>query len=62
MPPYYETPAGKAGASRESLVGTTRENLTLTAYRAQRFAYRYALPIETAALLAALAFGGCGHA
>jgi hypothetical protein len=58
MTPNKETPAGKAGASRESLVGTTRENLTLTAYRAQRFAYRYALPIETAALLAALAFGG----
>ena len=61
MTPNNETPAGKAGASRESLVSTARENLTLTAYRAQRFACRYALPIETAALLAVLVFGA-GHA
>ena len=58
MTPNNEAPAGGAGASRECLVGPSRENLTLTAFRAQRLAARYALPIETAAILAVLAFGG----
>jgi hypothetical protein len=59
MTPNNETPAVPAGVSRESLVCTSRETLTLAANQAQRIAARYALPIETAAVLAVLALGGC---
>lgn len=62
MTPHNEAPALSAEAPRESLVGPSRNAFNLTAFRAQRIAARYALPIETAVILAALAFGGCGHA
>jgi len=39
----------------------TPANLTLSAYRAQHVAARFALPIEVAATIATLAFGGAAH-
>jgi hypothetical protein len=61
MAPKYETPTDEAGASRESLEGTSRDCFTLTTYRLQYLAARYALPVETAAIVAALAFAGGAH-
>ena len=56
-----KTTAGKAVASRDLLGGWSRRSDTLAAQRAQYLAIRFALPIETAALIAALAFGGAAH-
>ena len=44
-------------ASRNSL-DSFHDALTLATYRAQHVSSRYALPFETAALVAALALGG----
>ena len=49
--------AGESGRGVEMLAGFHCPH-TLAAYRAQLFASRYAIPIETAALVAALALGG----
>ena len=56
-----ETPTacGCSGRGLELLGGSFHVPHTLAAYRAQLFASRYAIPIETAALVAALALGGC---
>jgi len=43
------------------LAGASSAPITLAAYRAQRLAARFALPIEQAAIVAALAFGGGAH-
>lgn len=56
-----KTPAASSGRGMELLAGASVAPLTLTAYRAQHLASRFALPIETAAILAALAFGGNAH-
>lgn len=61
MAPKNETPTVKAGASRDILGGPSHDSLTLTTYRLQCLAARYALPVETAAIVAALAFAGGAH-
>lgn len=55
-----KTPAAN-GRGVEMLPGDFRAPFTLAAYRAQSLAARFAIPIETAALVAALAWGGAGH-
>ena len=50
----------KGEASRNSL-DSFHDFLSLAAYRAQHIASRYVLPIETAALVAALALEGAHH-
>ncbi|WP_157098675.1 hypothetical protein [Novosphingobium rosa] len=49
-------PAVRGGAAEK--LGGFRTPITLSAHRAQVIAARFALPIETAAIVAALAFGG----
>lgn len=56
-----KTPNLGVGASRNSCGGISCDTFTLSAYRAQHLASRYALSFETAAVLAALAFGGARH-
>ena len=53
-----KTPAAMGGRGAETLVGPSAPILTLATIRAQHVAARYGLPIETAAIVAALAFGG----
>jgi len=48
-------------ASRNSCGGISCDTFTLSAFRAQHLASRYALPFKTAALVAALSFGGAHH-
>jgi hypothetical protein len=55
-----ETPP-KGEGFRVLVPAFTPENLSLTALRVQVIAARYALPIETAAIVAALVFGGNCH-
>ena len=55
-----ETKTPTAGSGRGlDMLGGIDGSVTLPTYRAQLFASRYALPIETATLVAALALGGC---
>ena len=49
------------GEGMETLPGNFQAPFTLTSYRAQHLAARFALPLETAAILAALAFAGGTH-
>jgi hypothetical protein len=62
-----KTPAGvaaataNAGASCDKLAGASHGFLTLSVLQAQHLAARYALPLETAAIVAALAFGGAHY-
>ena len=60
MAPTYKTPAGAdlAGASRNSCGGCLHLPDNPASLRVQHLIARYALPIETAAIIAALAFGG----
>ena len=44
-----------------SLVGASTESLTLSDYRAQHLIGIYGIRPETAAMVAAFAFGGQGH-
>ena len=52
-----KAPAARGDEGRETLGGSFSGSLTTTAYRAQIVAARFALPIETAAIIAALAWG-----
>jgi len=54
-------PTTKGRVSRVSLASITPETFSLSTFRAQLVASRYALPLETAAIVAALAFGGAAH-
>ena len=58
--PTRETPAGAilAGASRNSCGGCLQSLDNPASLRVQHLIARYSLPIETAAIIAALAFGG----
>jgi hypothetical protein len=56
-----KTPAAQGGRGMELLAGASVAPITLTTLRAQHIAARYALPIEQAAIVAALAFGGAHH-
>ena len=60
MSPTYKTPAGVilAGASRDSFGGCLQSLDNPAFLRVQHLIARYALPIESAAIIAALAFGG----
>ena len=49
------------GRGLEKLGGQFQVPFSLAALRAQHLAARYALPLETAAIMAALAFGGAHH-
>ena len=53
-----ENPTNKGRASCVRFADASHEAFTTTTYRAQILAAKYALPIETAVLVAALAFGG----
>jgi hypothetical protein len=61
MPQKCKTPAG-TGASRDSLAGLSRPCFSLQAYQAQILMAAHGVRPEWAAMLAALAFGGPGHA
>jgi len=52
-----KAPAALGSEGRETLGGGFSGPFSTTAYRAQIVAARYALPIETAAIIAALAWG-----
>lgn len=56
-----KTPAATNGSGMETLPGNFQAPLTLSTLRIQHLAARYALPLETAAIVAALAFGGFGQ-
>ena len=60
MAPTYKSPAGVilAGPSRNSCGGCLQSLDNPAFLRVQHLIARYALPIETAAIIAALAFGG----
>jgi hypothetical protein len=45
----------------ETLAGNFHAPVTLACLRAQHIAARFALPIESAAMIAALAFAGGAH-
>jgi hypothetical protein len=55
-----KAPAAQGDRGHETLPGCFNGSLTTTAYRSQIIAAKYVLPLETAAIIAALAFGG-GH-
>ena len=55
-----KTPAVN-GRGMETLTGIFHGPITLAAFQTQRLAARFALPLETAAILATLAFGGAAH-
>lgn len=56
-----KTPTACSGRGLEMLAGGFHRPLTLVAFRAQLIASRYALPLETAAVVAALALGSGDH-
>ena len=60
MAPKCKTSAGTdlAEASRNSCGGCLHLPVTSPSYAVQHLVSRYSLPIETAAIIAALAFGG----
>ena len=60
MAPTYKSPAGVnlAGPSRDSCAGPSQSFDNPAFLRVQHLIARYALPIESAAIIAALAFGG----
>lgn len=59
--PRKENPTAKGRASRVSFGHWTQDALSLSAYRAQHLIGTYGIHPETAAMLAAIAFGGHGH-
>lgn len=60
--PQKQNPTAKGSrVSWNSLVGASTESLTLSAYRAQHLIGAYGIRPETAAVLAAIAFGGHHH-
>lgn len=59
--PRKENPTAKGRASRVSFGDWTQDALTLSAYRAQHLIGSYGIRPETAAMLAAIAFGGGAH-
>jgi len=59
--PRKENPTAKGRASRVSFGDWTQDALTLSAYRAQHLIGTFGLRPETAAMLAAIAFGGHAH-
>ena len=57
-----QTPAAQGDRGMEKLGGQFHDLDTLTTYRAQHIAARYAIPIQSAAIIAAFAFhGGNAH-
>jgi|GEM_PF-1767328 len=56
-----KTPHHEGGVSHGRLPSFTPANLSLSTFRAQLIASRYALSIETAVIVVALAFGGVSH-
>ena len=61
MTPTCKTPAGKAGASRDSLGGWSRFSDTVEAGRVQILIGAHHVRPELAVMLAALAWGGPHH-
>ena len=57
----HKTPAARSSRGLETLAGNLQAPLTVAAYRAQLIAARYAMPLNHAAIVASLAFGGVGH-
>ncbi len=59
--PRKENPTTMGRASRVSFGHWTQDAFTLAAYRAQHLIGTYSIRPETAAMLAAIAFGGHAH-
>ena len=53
-----EPPATNGGRGAERLTGNSFAPFNTATFRAQMIASRFALPLETAAIVAALAFAG----
>lgn len=60
--PQKQNPTAEGRVLWNALDGASTESLTLYAYRAQHLIGTYGLRPEMAVMLAALAFGGNGHA
>lgn len=56
--PQIENPTATGRASWKSLVGASKDCLTLSAYRAQHLIVAHGVRPDLAAMLAAIAFGG----
>lgn len=56
-----KNPTTKGRVSRVSFPNWTPETITPLALQTQLIAARFVLPLETAAMLATIAFGGHGH-
>ena len=56
-----ENPTTKGRASRVKVGTGTHEVINPTTYQVQHLIARHSLTIESAAIIAALAFGGCHH-
>jgi hypothetical protein len=56
-----KTPAAMNGRGLETLPGNFHALFSIVAYQAQTLAARFALPISTAAVVAAFAFGEGAH-
>ena len=56
--PQKQNPTAKGRVSWNSLVCTSTESLTLSAYQAQHLISAYGFRPELASMVAALAFGG----
>lgn len=61
MPRRSKTPAGEAGASRDSCGGWSQALPTLETCQVQFLALTHSVRPELAVMVAALAFGGGGH-
>jgi hypothetical protein len=61
MPQTSKTPPVEGGASRVQLGGCSHPFPTVDTYRTQFLILAHAVRPEMAGMLAALAFGGCGH-
>lgn len=59
--PQKQNPTTQGRVLWNALDGASMESLTLSAYRAQHLIATYGIRTETAAMLAAVAFGGHGH-
>jgi hypothetical protein len=56
-----ETPAARGDRGVDLLPGASTPSIALAAYRAKHLASRFSLPMETAAIYAAIAFGSAHH-
>lgn len=60
--PNRKAPAVATAGAPKKLTTSIGKDTTSLGWRAQLFAHRFGLPLETAATVAALALGGAGNA